>query len=119
MDRARAGLLHLLYDGARVEILVPPLVELVEHFLGTLPPVGTPVELWDEVVDGCAVTRLLWFADPDEPRWVRVGLGQWTSPPPPADYGRVVPLIWYTAIGDEGAIERRREEVQIGPGRAS
>jgi len=112
-------LLHLLYDGAAVEILVPPHVDLVEKFPRTLPPVGTAVELWDEVVDGCDVTRLLWFADPDDPRWVSVGLGQWTRPPPPADYGRVVPLIWYTAFGDEGAVERRREAVQIGRSRAS
>jgi len=117
-ERARAGYYHLSYRAGEVVILVPPRLEQ-KHLFEEMPPVGTPVEIWQDTQDGTPVYRLLWFTDdaPFDPREITVDRRLWTGEPP--EDGRVVPLVWYTAYGDEAAIERRRELVQIGRSRAS
>lgn len=118
-DWARDGYSHLLYQEGAVTVLVPPSVEL--EIFEALPPVGTPAELWDDIVDGKRAHRLLWFTDdaPFRPYQIVVDRRRWTCVPPPEHYGRVVPLVWYAALGDEGAIARRREEVVLGHVRES
>lgn len=108
---ARAGYLYLSAVAETLRILVPP---PVEHRLGELPPIGTLVEITNQIVHNRPVHQLAWLADPERPYLVAIDQRHGNGMLPHAERGRVVPLVWYTASGESGVVERRREQVRIG-----
>lgn len=82
----------------------------LEHLLPNLPPIGTPAEIANDIDTGRPMYRLAWLDDPADPIVIdQQGRGDL----PRSAVGRVVPLIWYTAAGETGMVERRREQVRI------
>lgn len=110
-DRANAGCPCVSYDQGTLQILLPP---ASEHVLDQWPPIGTHAELWEDVDEGRPVVRLLWFEEPLRPHQVLVAEEDWFGYFPSVDMGRVVPLVWYTQVGEGGVAERRRELIQLG-----
>lgn len=110
--RALAGYPCLAYVAGALQILVPP---FGEHVLEQLPAVGSRVEIWEDLGEGCAVYRLLWFdAELRVQHELLVEEENWFGYYPRIDVGRTVPLVWYTQIGEGNVLERRREQILLG-----
>ena len=106
---ARAGFVYLTINDSTLRVLLPPGVELL---LEALPPVGTALELscGTSRFKPRAIYKLTWL----DTFSIDIDQEQCDRPWPSIEEGRIVTLIWYTQVGEDGVCERRRELVQLG-----
>lgn len=112
---ARRGLLYLSVNAGAIRVLVPDAIR--RELLSGLPPVGRPVTITRGEWQRRATYVLQWDEPAEtglEPYSIDIDQEQSDRRWPSAEDGRIVPLIWYTAVGVWGVHEARREQVQIG-----
>ena len=111
-EHARRGLLYLSINAGACRLLVPAVVTL--QLLSDLPPVGTPCDLARAVLSGRATYQLAWDDGAPDPYVVEIDQRQCDRLLLRSENGRVLPLIWYSQGDGDGALEVRRESIQIG-----